>query len=218
MRPTVEYLHDKFEYFNNLCYQGKLPHPEIKLNRRASSMGLTRATYNRQTREKKVWIEISVKFDLPETEVVDTLLHEMIHYYIMVFDLKDSSQHGQLFRSEMRRLYADYGLKVSLKFTDTNLVQEQLSPERRYFCLSKDLCGTTYITVVATSRIFDIWNQLDNYNLISTEWYVGIHKELMKYPRSRGVKFYRLKDEIVKDILGSSRRLIREGRIIRIAR
>ena len=40
MRPSLDYIKEKFEFYNKLCFDGKLPMPPIKLNMRYGQMGI----------------------------------------------------------------------------------------------------------------------------------------------------------------------------------
>ena len=84
MRPTLDYIIEKFDYYNQLCFDGKLQRPPIFLNTRYSTMGQTGGMGEIDKDGKLHWselrIEISVRRDLPEYEYIDTLVHEMIHY------------------------------------------------------------------------------------------------------------------------------------------
>ena len=41
MRPTLDYIVERFDYFNQLCFGGELQRPPIKLNTRYATMGYT---------------------------------------------------------------------------------------------------------------------------------------------------------------------------------
>ena len=80
----LEYIIDRFNYYNQLCFDGKLVMPPIKLNTRYAEMGVTKSEFvwdeNEKSYHVRYSIEISIRRDLPEYEYTDTLVHEMIHY------------------------------------------------------------------------------------------------------------------------------------------
>lgn len=116
MRPSVTELQQMFDYYNDLCFGGKLVRPEIRLNRRKRSMGLTVVRTDCLTQRKSIHIEVSVLNDLPREEYIDTLVHEMIHYHIFSSNLEDDATHGSLFRSIMGRINTECGVKVTLRY------------------------------------------------------------------------------------------------------
>lgn len=77
MRPTVEYVERKFDEFNALIF------------------GMIK--YFREKNEDGTWhyygftFYVSNKFDLPENVVDDTIIHEMIHYYIQYNQMEDKT-------------------------------------------------------------------------------------------------------------------------------
>lgn len=216
MRPDLPYLYQQFDRFNQLCFEGKLPRAEIRLNSRRRSLGLTRYRHNRLTGQRIVWIEISVFFDMPESEYIDTLVHEMIHYYIFVNGLKDTSTHGKLFRAEMERIRRDFNLTVSISKKASESDELVAPREVRYFCLSSDSNGADLITVVAKTTIFSLWDKISGLpGLVSHKWYVSTHPDLGIYPRSRSLKFYTIDKERLAKILAESYELVRTGDIIR---
>ena len=73
MTATIPYIEQKFEEFNHQMFGGKLP---------------------------KIPVE-NTRVDLPEREVEDTIIYEMIHYHIGYNWLEDASAHGPLFLSIM---------------------------------------------------------------------------------------------------------------------
>ena len=118
MRPTLPYLQQKFDYFNELCFGGQLPQVRLRLSRARTFMGQLR-----YKRDRKLWlrttytdltISISTYLDLPESEVEDTLIHEMIHLHILLSGLRDTSTHGVLFRAKMREFNVKFGRHLRL--------------------------------------------------------------------------------------------------------
>lgn len=103
MRPNLSYLYDKYHYYNNLCFNGELPSVEILLNTRATCLGLT-VSSQPKLEYRIPRIEISTRWDLPEQDFINTLVHEMIHVYIIFHQLKDNGDHGNLFRKIMNSL------------------------------------------------------------------------------------------------------------------
>ena len=87
MIPTVGYLEERFDTFNAMCFGGALPRIPIKLSKARGFVGRLQYRVKRDWRRRVVGREdfvlrISTRFDLPEAEVEDTLIHEMIHLWI----------------------------------------------------------------------------------------------------------------------------------------
>ena len=123
MKATVEYIEKKFEEFNRQMFAGKLPKLSIELSNAKTFLGQCafkkRLTVFGKVKLYDFRMRISTRFDLTEREIEDTIIHEMIHYYIGVNNLKDTSAHGQLFRQMMNSINERYGrsLTISHKVT-----------------------------------------------------------------------------------------------------
>ena len=95
MKPTVDFIREHFELYNRMMFGGTLTVPPIHLTNARTYMGML--TYKRRVglfggkRFSDFALRISRRFDYSEAELQDTLIHEMIHYYIAVNQLKDGS-------------------------------------------------------------------------------------------------------------------------------
>lgn len=118
MRATIPYIKQKFEEFNLLCFEGKLPSIPIVLSNAKTYLGLCAFKTKRDLLGRKQHydfrLRFSTRFDLPEEELKDTILHEMIHYYIAFHYLKDTSTHGLLFRKMMEDFNARFGRHITI--------------------------------------------------------------------------------------------------------
>jgi hypothetical protein len=86
MKATIPYVEKKFEEFNQLMFDGKLPKLPIELSDAKTFLGLCvykkRRTILGRTECYDFKLRISTRIDLVEAEVEDIIIHEMIHYYI----------------------------------------------------------------------------------------------------------------------------------------
>lgn len=187
MRPTLEYLKDKFEYYNRLCFDGSLPMPSIKLNMRYSEMGVTKYREMISADGVKHYgdfsIEISVRRDLPEEEYIDTLVHEMIHYYIAYNHIVDDSTHGQVFCQKMKYITDTFGIKISIAFDADDEYLVNTVSRIRYVCVAEFDDGRMGLSVVAKNKIFALWKQMPQIEGVrSVWWYVTNRAIFDKYP------------------------------------
>ena len=133
MIATLTFLQKRFETFNDAYFGGALPAVPLKLSRAVRSLGA--CTYKKR---RKLFggleyydfcIRISTKYDLPENELEDILLHEMIHYEILVNQQRDTSAHGQLFRARMKEFNDKYGRHITVSHRFTPQEQAQLEAQ-----------------------------------------------------------------------------------------
>ncbi len=134
MKPTVEYLESKFDEFNALMFEGSLPRIPITLGNAATYIGQctfrTRRKLFGGTEHYGFRLRFSKRFDLPEQEVEDTVIHEMIHYYIRLNGMRDTSAHGKLFRQMMDNINRRFGRHVTISHRTTREQREAALDKR----------------------------------------------------------------------------------------
>ena len=165
MRPTLLYIEQRYDYFNRLCFDGQLPKVGLRLSNARSFVGQLRYKRKRTLlswqKIEDLTISISVRYDLTEEEVEDTLLHEMIHLYILLSGQRDTSTHGVLFRSKMREFNEKFGRHISVSHRTTAQMHEQDRQRRRhYICISHLKDGRTGITIAMPSAVGRLWQQI----------------------------------------------------------
>ncbi len=135
MKPTTDYIERKFQEFNTLMFGGKLTMPPILLSRARTFVGQCAAKKRRTlfhgTQLFDFRLKFSVCFDLTEEEWEDTIIHEMIHYYIGVNGLKDTSAHGKVFRQMMETINQKYGRKLTISHKTSPEQREELYNSRK---------------------------------------------------------------------------------------
>ena len=155
MIATLPFLKDRFEAFNTLCFGGALPQVPIKLGRAVRSLGS--CTYKKRkhlfgrTEYYGFAIRISTRFDLPENELEDVLLHEMIHYEILVNQRQDTSAHGRLFRTRMKEINERFGRHITVSHRASSLqppMATDTAPAWRVVALVQLKDGRTGIKVL----------------------------------------------------------------------
>ena len=118
MTPTVPYIEEKFIQFNKQIFQGKLPLLPIVLSDAKTFLGA--CAYKKKknlfggTTCYDFKLRINKRIDLSETEIEDIIIHEMIHYYIAYFGLKDSSLHGKVFKQFMNNINEKFGRHITV--------------------------------------------------------------------------------------------------------
>lgn len=142
MTPTIPYIQSRFDDFNARFFGGQLPPVPIRLSHAKGFLG--KLTFTRRKhglfgkyRNEDFVLRINVRIDLPESLIEDTILHEMIHYYIAVNQWNDTSVHGQLFRHEMARINAEGNRHITISYRLTKEQLAALYPERASMLLNK---------------------------------------------------------------------------------
>lgn len=118
MIPTKEYVEQRFDEYNAMIFGGQLPRVPIVMSNAKTYLGrcthsVRRSFFGRQ-KYGNFRIHISKRYDLPETVVDDTVIHEMIHYYIAYNGIADTSSHGVVFRQKMNEINSRYGRHLTI--------------------------------------------------------------------------------------------------------
>lgn len=205
MKPSVEYLQERFSQFNDIYFGGGLPTAKIRVTNAKTYMGNCRCK-SKIVGLKRVYfdfvISISARLDLPEQEVEDTLLHEMIHLQIFSSGVRDTSTHGQLFRTKMAQINATgRHLTISHKATEAERVMDT-TLRQHIICVTTLKDGTIGVTVCAQTKALSIKRRLPfYYRIVSSQWYLSTDPFFNSLPRSRTPKIYRVPaDELQKHL------------------
>lgn len=198
MKVDKAYLEDKFREYNAEIFGSSLEPVEIRLSKAKSFLGKLQYRYVRNifgkiTGLKDVVIRINTRYELSEEELQDTLIHEMIHWYIISHGIKDTSTHGKYFRSMMADINSRFGrhVTVSHRKKDGVLVESEQTIRENIFCVSRLKDGRTGLTVVSQSSYAPIRRSLRRlYPITSMTWYKSSDPYFSRFPRSRTPKVY----------------------------
>lgn len=113
MKPTLKYVKDRFDHFNRMIFAGRLPEVPCALCEVTSFVG----QYKRVGEGHM--LRFSTAFDLDERTLDDTIIHEMIHYFIAYNGLMDRSAHGPLFKAMMNSINEAHGRNISISHRTT---------------------------------------------------------------------------------------------------
>lgn len=121
MKVSTEFLYKKFDELNKIYFDGSLPHIKIKVCRDKSYFGTFSFLY-RKVNNSKVphdcrYIAISDYYVQTSREYANTLLHEMLHYYITYSRLSNRPDlHDKVFKSYMEKFNAmDAGYRIDIE-------------------------------------------------------------------------------------------------------
>ena len=193
-KATIPYVEKKFEEFNHLIFDGKLPKLPIELSDAKTFLGM--CVYKRR---RTLWgrtecydfkLRINTRIDLPEAEVEDIIIHEMIHYYIGYNKIVDTSTHGRVFREMMNTINERYGRHIRISHKPNMEQREQLygTKERwRIVALVTFKDGQTGIKVLPKikPKIANYYNAVSRESsVVSVELYMTNNTFFNRYPSS----------------------------------
>ena len=224
MIASETFVRKTFARFNKLCFEGTLPAIPIVLTKAGTFLGkmmfkTRRDFFGLVTSRCDFRLKISTGFDLPEEELEDVVIHEMIHYYIAYRNLRDTSVHGETFRRIMETINQKYDRHITIRHhgePQQNLVRNGSAMYRKhYLCVSTFPDGNKGITVCATTKIFELYRLLPKYYGISKmEWYGSTDPFFNRFPRSNTPKIYKITAEELDEHLRESVPLRCDGHTI----
>lgn len=196
MKASTDYIRQKFDEFNELIFGGKLPPLTIRLSSARTFMGKLRYEKKRKFlggwTYKNYQLVISTRFDLSEQMIEDTVIHEMIHYYIMYRGLRDTSSHGPVFRNIMKEINEKYGRHVTVSVRLNDEIQKKDTKKRCHLlCISHFKDGRVGVTNAAHTRLHYLSEHLPHIpGVTDCTWYVSRNPFFNKFPRSLTPKIY----------------------------
>ena len=224
MTPTVEYIREHFDLYNRQMFGGTLPVPPIHLTNARTYMGQMTCKKRVGLFGKKHFsdfaLRISKRFDFSEQELQDTLIHEMIHYYIAYNQLQDTSSHGQIFRQMMNGINGKFNRHLTVSHRTSREERLQVigsKPRPRVFAIVLMADGYHYIKSVPRikQRILTMHRRLASSPLIqSVSWYYSTDPFFALFPSSMGTRVQRINLADIQPHLTAATPLHCDGRTI----
>jgi len=221
MKATLDYIRRKFEEYNDLCFEGSLKPVPIRLTRARTFLG--QIAYKRKKRLFGSWhyddfvFKISTMADLPEEEMEDIILHEMIHYYILSNQIHDTAPHGKVFRRLMEDINKRFDRHITVSHRKTKEEQENDTQIRQHLiCVVKFKSGRTGITIAMRSKLFVLWDGMQKVpDIAEFQWYFSKDPYFNRFPRSKTLKVYYTDPEELAAHLSHAQALERVGNVLR---
>ena len=118
MIANQETMVDSFWDCNEKYFDNSLPTPWFETVNSISVIGKFEYHKNKRNSKKPIRdqvIKMSDCFDYPEKDFIETMVHEMIHYYIAWNRIKVLRSHGRVFMRMANEMKEKYGLNVTKK-------------------------------------------------------------------------------------------------------
>lgn len=157
MKVTLDIIREKFDLFNDSYFNSELPRIEFKITKEKRRFGFFEYARRYDVMSNKyievpVRIGISSYYDMPEKSFDETLIHEMIHYYIAHKRIKDNNQHGHYFMMYASRISAASGYDIT-RYGSSEGMALNSTDSKDYFIMKFKYRGTQYFSRISRSRI-----------------------------------------------------------------
>lgn len=224
MIPNKKYVETKFDEFNKLCFNGSLPSIPILMSDARTFLGAVKHRKRRTLLGKWEYFDFSLsisrKIDRPQEIIDDTILHEMIHYFILYNQIQDKSAHGPVFRKMMNEINIKYNrnITISHKSSEDELKSDK-EKRAHLICAIEMTDGKTGIIITAKTRLFQLWDMVSEHpSILSWNWYLSHNPYFNRFRKSLKLKFYIISKNDIELQLKDALPLQREGNKIKIRR
>ena len=132
MIVNQETMVDSFWDCNEKYFDNSLPTPWFETVNSISVIGKFEYHKNKRNSKKPIRdqiIKMSDCFDYPEKDFIETMVHEMIHYYIAWNRIKVLRSHGRVFMRMANEMKEKYGLNVTKKIDASSLKLTENAPK-----------------------------------------------------------------------------------------
>lgn len=196
MIVTITFLRQKFEEFNRLCFENSLPPIELRIGSARKMLGSFRYPSRYPSSAKRgvgeCRITVSNRFDSPQKFIEDTIIHEMIHYWIWIQHIDDEPSHGPTFRRKMHEINRRFNRNIEVRTpVNAEISDSDTHVTHHYICVTHWRNGNIGMTLSARTRVFDIndiW--LKDSRVDKIEWFYSSDPWFNRYPTSRTAKAY----------------------------
>lgn len=222
MIASIDYIERKFNEYNVLCFEGKLKPLPFKLSNARTFLG--QVAFMRDRNADGTWhyhdfvFKISNKRDMQKTEMEDTILHEMIHYWILSNQMQDSSPHGEIFIRKMKEINVKFNRNISVAHMATKEDHERDKEIRQHIiCACRMRMGQRGVMVATKSNLFQLWDEIQQFpGIAEWKWFISTNPFFNRFPRAIKPKIYQVHTAELEEHLKNAKELIRKGNTIKI--
>ncbi len=148
MRATIPFVKKVYEEYNQKCFGGILPTPEYRISNTKRIWGNVRWWHKHDEKgeiiAQSIGLSITKRYDTTEDRMIDIILHEMIHIYIIAAKIPITAMHGSEFIKVMNDINEKYGRHVEAR---KGILWEELNSdtvrEPHYLCYLEFSDGRT---------------------------------------------------------------------------
>ena len=198
---TVELLKEWFTRFNTSYFGGEMPVPRLALSKARTRLGTMSFSWRRTLlgiKKTGFTIRVSTYYECTEREYQTVLLHEMIHYYIVYKNLRDTSAHGKVFLSIMQKINREHGWNIGVSASVRGkTVSQTAQTGKQLVVLALTMTdGTHMMTVVNLRSAPTIDRQASmTPQIASHRWYSTTLPQFSTFPKVRTLRARKVTNE-----------------------
>ena len=209
MRATTPIIRKIYNACNTLYFEGKLPTPIFGTYKFNRVWGSVKTRHDLDSNGKVInfqsWLRMNSRWDINEDKMIDVVLHEMIHIYIVYngIPVTQPDGHGEEYIKVMNEINEKYGRNVKVnKEIDIEELNTDNLRRGHYICMveMKDARSGFYPLppnrVPKLRQTMEKFDQVKSYTLYYTE-----HPFFNRYLTNKKLRSFPLYYEDVEEIL-----------------
>ncbi|MDE6028223.1 MAG: SprT-like domain-containing protein [Muribaculaceae bacterium] len=225
MKATIRYVEQKFNEFNHKMFGGKLPTLPVRMSDATTFLGMCvakiRTLPDGRRQHHDFELRVSLRHDIPERDLEDVIIHEMIHYFIMYNELVDTAPHGELFKAMMRSINRTYGRNITISRRSTPEERTQtVEGKRKWHVIAaiRFRNGKHGVKVLprVVPKILDYHRHVGAApEIASVELFLHDNPFFNRYPTSAAYRVHEIEESLLRSNLSGAHILIVEnGKLI----
>lgn len=156
MELTKEFLKRKFNEFNKEFFNNSLPLITLVINRTRNQFGAYWFTRTSNKHEIPDKITISKYYDRTEKEICETLIHEMIHYYLSINNIaRNCDPHGYYFIRLAKEISKKSDYEISVHSSSVGKISLNAKRGKVHKFVVFKYNGKLYMSKIANSMTED---------------------------------------------------------------
>ena len=167
MEVTIQFLTDSFKTFNAIYFKNELLTPRFEITHVKSYLGQYHWEYSYDHRIfYDSVIRVSDMFDRTEEDIINTIVHEIIHLYIRQNRIKDTRpHHGNVFHTIAHRLNMEGGFHIASTDSVNGCGLRDKSKKETYYvaCYKSGRSGK-YFSFVFNQNYLEYYQHLVDHN------------------------------------------------------
>ncbi|MDE6682478.1 MAG: SprT-like domain-containing protein [Muribaculaceae bacterium] len=225
MKATIRYVEQKFDEFNRLMFGGKLPKLPVRMSDAVTFLGMcvakVRTLPDGRRQHHDFELRVSLRHDIPERDLEDVIIHEMIHYFIMYNELNDTAPHGELFKAMMRSINRTYGRNITISRRSTPEERTRTVEGKRQWHVIASISflnGKKGVKVLprVVPKIIDYYRQVSSAPEIArVELFLHDNPFFNRYPTSAALRVHEIDTSLLHENLAGAHTLtVKNGKLI----
>lgn len=218
MIPTLPQVKEIFVRYNASIFKDLLPEPRFRITAARGYLGKMAWRIARDASGRPCYHSFEMRIsnrDVDFADLVDTVVHEMIHLHILLSGVSDTSPHGPVFRRLMKAINQSHGLNISISRKVGADGGRHGAPAGAMYvvCRLEMSDGATGFMLAARSRIFSLWDTVASHRQVArASWWISGNPAFADYRRSLQFKrFYPVGADALDRMLADAAELERRG-------